>query len=368
MVSFCTCWDWKSCPTHPACAVFSSGSRPRPFASWCRLTINCAKCGLWCLPHPRTSLEFHLDSVVLTLYVANNKVPAWATTPKPKDVRPYHPDPLFRKVMDRSSGTGRCAPVTPGSNTGARHFVRRCLDKAPPAIPRSRIRFLADCGFFFRSPHPGFWIQWGCGYTIVCRSYQAYQQLAEKAGFQDLQTGWGFAEFEHRARRNGPKAHRFIAIRRPLPLDPEQAAQLTLFKDKHYSYSILVSNLGLTPWRTWTAYVERANIERSIRELLSDLALNKIPTPGAGQPTWRFSSLLLLAYNLVHWFKRLCLPQAQWGITVETLRHKLLAIPANLICRSGRNVLLLPRQYDHQNEFLAAAAKVSNLKSLKLRR
>jgi hypothetical protein len=315
------------------------------------------------LPHPRTSLEFHLDSVVLTLY-GKQQGARLGYNPKAKGRPSYHPILCF-EGHGQEFWHGSLRPGDAGSNTGARHFVRRCLDKAPPAIPRSRIRFLADCGFFSGALIQDL-DQWGCGYTIVCRSYQAYQQLAEKAGFQDLQTGWGFAEFEHRPQK-WPQAHRFIAIRRPLPLDPEQAAQLTLFKDKHYSYSILVSNLGLTPWRTWTAYVERANIERSIRELLSDLALNKIPTQ-CWTANVAFFQLLLLAYNLVHWFKRLCLPQAQWGITVETLRHKLLAIPANLICRSGRNVLLLPRQYDHQNEFLAAAAKVSNLKSLKLRR
>ena len=38
-----------------------------------------------------------------------------------------------------------------------------------------------------------------------------------------------------------------------------------------------------------------------------------------------FLQLLLLAYNLVHWFKRLCLPEEKLRTTVETLRHRLLA-------------------------------------------
>jgi hypothetical protein len=315
------------------------------------------------LPQPRTSLEFHLDSVVLTLY-GKQQGARIGYNPNAKGRRSYHPILCF-EGHGQEFWHGSLRPGDAGSNTGARHFVRRCLDKVPSAIPCSRIRFLADAGFY-----SGALIEdldrWGCGYTIVCRAYEAYKQLAEQAGFQELKMGWAAAQFEHRP-KTWSQPHRFIAIRRPLPRDPQEAAQLTLFKDKRYSYSVLVSNLGLTPWRTWTAYVGRANIERSFRELLNDLALSKIPTQN-WTANVAFLQLLLLAYDLVHWFKRLCLPPQELGTTVETLRHELFAIPAELICRSGRNVAILPCQYDHQNEFLAAAAKVTGLRSLKLRR
>lgn len=318
---------------------------------------------LFAFPSPRSSLEFHLDSVVLTLY-GKQQGARIGYNPKAKGRPSYHPILCF-EGHGQEFWHGSLRPGDAGSNTGARHFVRRCLDKVPAAIPLTRVRILADSGFFSH-----FLIedldQWGCGDTIVGRNYEHYQRLAESAGFQDLKLGWGVAEFEHRPQK-WSQPHRFIAIRRPLPVAPEQTAQLTLFKDKRYSYSILVSNLGLTPWRTWTDYVGRANIERSFRELRHDLALNKIPTE-VWTANVAFLQLLLLAYNLVHWFKRLCLPPDQLGITVETLRHELLAIPAELICRSGQNVLRLPSRYNHQIEFLAAAANVEKLKSLKLRR
>jgi hypothetical protein len=240
---------------------------------------------LFMRPQPRTSLEFHLDSVVLTLY-GKQQGARIGYNPKAKGRPSYHPLLCF-EGHGQEFWHASLRPGDAGANTGARHFVRRCLDKVPPSLPYSRIRFLADAGFFSGTLIDDL-DQWGCGYTIVCRSYESYRKLAQQAGFQDLNMGWGFAEFEHRPQK-WAKAHRFIAIRRPLPVDPEQAAQLTLFKDKRYSYSILVSNLGLTPWRTWTDYVGRANIEKSFRELLNDLALNKFP-PEVGLPTWRFSS------------------------------------------------------------------------------
>jgi hypothetical protein len=50
-------------------------------------------------------------------------------------------------------------------------------------MARSRIRFLADSGFFSGALIDDL-DQWGCGYTIVCRRYEAYQQMAEKTGLK----------------------------------------------------------------------------------------------------------------------------------------------------------------------------------------
>jgi hypothetical protein len=250
---------------------------------------------LFHFPKPRSSLVFHLDSVILTLY-GHQQGARRGYNPKARGRRSYHPILCF-EGHGQEFWHGSLRPGDAGSNTGARHFVRRCLEKVPAGIARSRIRYLADAGFFSGSLIHDL-DQWGCGFTIVCRSYEAYHKMAEKAGFKELKFGWAVAEFMHRPQK-WPKEHRFIAIRRPLPTDPEEASQLTLFKDTRYSYSVLVSNLGLSPWRTWTDYVQRSNIEKSIRELLNDLALSKVPSQ-IWTANVAFLQLLLLAYNLVH--------------------------------------------------------------------
>ena len=312
---------------------------------------------LFALPKPRSSLEFHLDSVVLTLY-GKQQGARLGYNPHAKGRRSYHPILCFEN-HGQEFWHGSLRPGDAGANTGARFFVKRILAKVPAHVARSRIRFLMDAGFFSGNLVADL-DQVGCGYTIVARSYEAYHKMAEKAGFQDLEFGWGVAEFRHRPQR-WDSEHRFIAVRRPLPVDPEEASQLTLFKDTQYSYSVVVTNLALQPWRVWTQYVDRANIEKSIRELLNELALGKIPTQ-----TWTanvaFFQLLLFAYNIMHWFKRLCLPEAQLRTTMETLRHELIGLPAKLSFRSGKNVLILPRRYQHKAAFLAAAAKVEKFK------
>lgn len=311
---------------------------------------------LFCLPCKRTSLTFHLDSVVLTLW-GRQQGARLGYNPKARGRRSYHPILCF-EGHGQEFWHGSLRPGDAGSNTGARFFVKRCLEKVPSHIARRRIRFLCDAGFFSGGLVEDL-DQAGCAYTIVGRSYEAYHHLAEKAGFQDLKLGWGVTEFRHRPQR-WKKEHRFIAIRRPLPVDPEEASQLTLFKDTRYSYSILVTNLEINGWKIWNDYLQRSNIERSIRELLNDLALNKIPTQ-SWTANVAFFQLLLFAYNLLHWFKRLCFQEQLLGRTTETLRHQLIELPGKLTCSGGKNILLLPKAYPYQRDFLNAMSRVEKL-------
>ena len=218
------------------------------------------------------------------------------------------------------------------SSVAWKRFPRTSLALAFASWP-TRVSFRERSSTFSR--------QAGCTYSLVCRSYEVYHHLAEQAGFRDLKLGWGVAEFRHKPQR-WKREHRFIAIRRPLPVDPEESTQLTLFKDTRYSYSILVTNLDINPWKVWNDYLQRSNIERSIRELLNDLALSKIPTH-----TWTanvaFFQLLLFAYNLLHWFKRLCFPEPLLGMTTDTLRHQFLELPGKLNYTAGKTYCCFPK-------------------------
>ena len=353
---FCSLLGLKQWPDESTLRRFLQRLSPQAIRQVVRLHDQFRE-ELFAVAAPRSTLSFHLDSVVLTVY-GKQQGARRGYNPKDKGRRSYHPLLCF-EAHGQEFWHASLRPGDAASNTGARHFVRRCLEKVPSSIARSRIRFLADAGFFSGGLIEDLTLA-GCGFTIVCRSYEAYRQLAERAGFTELKLGWAYAEFRHRPQK-WPREHRFIAIRRPLPVDPDEARQLTLFKDANYSYSILVSNLGLSPWRTWIDYAQRANIERSFRQLRNELALSKIPSQ-SWTANVAFLQLLALAYNLVHWFKRLCLPPEQLLTSIETLRHQFFGLPARLICRAGKNVLLLPRQYPYQKEFLTALARIQKLK------
>jgi hypothetical protein len=308
-------------------------------------------------PQPRTTLTFDLDAVVLTLYGHQQRARI-GYNPKHKGRRSYHPLLCF-EAHGQEFWHGSLRPGDSGANTGVIPFFQRCLAKVPPQIARSRIRVRADAGFFSKKL-VSYLDQAGCGYIIVARSYPNLCALAVQAGFRRLHFGWEVAELDYRPQK-WKHPHRFIVVRRPVPENPEELQQLTLFQDRHYSYSVLVTNLPLDPWRVYQAYVARANIEKTLRELLYDLPLNKIPTH-----QWianvAYFQMLLFAYNLVHWFKRLCLPAEYRGATVETVRSDFLVLPAKLTSRAGRNVLQLPKDYHYQQAFLRAAQQIQKLR------
>jgi hypothetical protein len=121
---------------------------------------------------------------------------------------------------------------------------------------------------------------------------------------------------------------RFVVIRRPQPEDASE--QLRLFQLGRYHYQVLVTNLPLQPLNLWRFYNDRAAVELIIKQLKGDYALGHIPTRHYLANETYFH-LLLLAYNLMNWFKRLCLPPQFQTATLQTLRQKILLIREPLL-------------------------------------
>ena len=101
-------------------------------------------------------------------------------------------------------------------------------------------------------------------------------------------------------------------------------------------------------------------IEKNIRELLYDYPLGKIPTDD-----WianvAFFQMSLFAFNIVHWFKRLCLPVEYRYATLDTIRSDFLMLPAKLTKEGSYNILVLPKDYHYQDQFEAALKKLNRL-------
>jgi len=136
---------------------------------------------------------------------------------------------------------------------------------------------------------------------------------------------------------------------------------LKLFKDKKYVYHVFVTNLKLSPWRVYLFYRPRAAVEKNIRELLYDYPLGKIPTD-SWTSNVAFFQILLFAANIVHWFKRLCLPEEYLTTTLETIRTDFIVVPAKLVKKDRNNIVRLPHDFHHQKEFLDAYSKIYKLR------
>jgi hypothetical protein len=238
-----------------------------------------------------------------------------------------------------------------------------CLAKVPPGIARSRIRVRGDAGFFGKRVVE-FLEGEGAGYTFVAKEHKPIKALARGCRFQKLRSGWEVGEFRYQPSR-WQASHRFVVVRRPIPTDPVEAKQLTLFKDTKYAYHVLVTNLRTHPWRVWRFYAQRARIEKHIRELLYDYPLARIPT-AEWLPNVAFFQFLLFAFDLVHYFRRLCLPPAYRTTTLKTVRRELLVVPGRLVKAKNRYRLRLPHGYHFESAFRHALAKISKLQPVKI--
>jgi len=88
---------------------------------------------LFSLPKPRTQLEFHLDSVVLTLY-GKQQGARKGYNPRKKGRPSYHPILCF-EAHGQEFWHGSLRPGDAASSTGARFMVKHCLEKVPPTLP-----------------------------------------------------------------------------------------------------------------------------------------------------------------------------------------------------------------------------------------
>jgi hypothetical protein len=243
----------KQFPDETALRRFLHRLSPKAIRQFARLHDQ-LRAQLFSLPERRTTLVFHLDSVVLTVY-GKQQGARLGYNPKKKGRPSYHPLLCF-EAHGQEFWHGSLRPGDAASNTGARALVRRCLEKVPAQVPWSRVRLLADSGFFSGKLVSDL-DEAGPGYIIVCPKAKNYLALAQRAGFKEMSFGWAVAAFHFKPRR-WKQEHRFIMVRRPLPEDPEEAKQLTLFKVGRYAYSAFVTNLELQPWMIWKTYQARA--------------------------------------------------------------------------------------------------------------
>ena len=138
-------------------------------------------------------------------------------------------------------------------------------------------------------------------------------------------------------------------------------ARTTLFTVGRYTYHAYVTNFRLPPIAVYHFYNQRAAMELIIKELKADYPLAKIPT-NQFAANEAFFHLLLFAYNLTNWFKRLVLPAAYHSFTLATLRRQLLLISGELVHTPQGPVLRLPPSPSRRQVIEHARTHIARLK------
>jgi hypothetical protein len=305
-------------------------------------------------PKTPTSIILDLDTTILTVYGRLEEARKGYNPHKPGRLS-YHPLLCF-EAHTQDCLHERFCPGGESTGLEKKRFIEESLSKLPPHIYRIRLR--GDSKWYDRKILP-FLDDNNIGYTIVARVSQPIQRIVGGLRYHKFKRDWEAAEFKYQPHQYTP--HRFIVVRRFL--SEEDGAQLTLFTLKNYAYHVIVTNLDLPPESVWRFYCDRARIELNIKELKWDYYLSKIPTKSFSANQSYFH-LLLFAYNIVNWFKRLCLPKQFHYATLQTIRREFLVLPARLVRSGHKNLLKLPAGYVYNWVFDYAIKRIQKLEAI----
>ena len=283
------------------------------------------------LPDHRSRLLFDLDSTVVTSF-GHQEGAEVGYNPHYRGKRSY--DPLLCVEANSSFlWDVELRRGDAGTWAGSVELLACCFLSGPSDIREFRAR--ADAGFGY-GPVLDMLETRFAQYSVVARMTPSLKHALKGLRYEQMNSRWEIAEFEHRP-HDWPHARRCIVARRSIEdSDPEP----TLFTMGRYVYRAWHTNLPLTPAGVWHFYDGRAGMERRIREIREDYALSKIPTR-AFEANALYLEVVRLAYNLVTAFQRTCLPNEWQSLTLSKLRHRLFWLPGELTRPQNRPTLRL---------------------------
>ena len=305
------------------------------------------------LPERPSRVIFDVDSTVLVVYGKQEQARI-GYNPIKRGRPSYHPLLCF-EGRSRDFWHGELRPGDAHTAAGILDLLTACFAKIPSSVRSVILR--ADKGFYDHGLVE--WLEAGkAGFVVVARLTGPIKRRLAHLRYTSPSRGVEVAEFRYQPTR-WRRSYRFVVIRRPQPEEPTE--QLTLFKLGRYHYQVLVTNLPLQPLNLWRFYNDRAGIELVIRQLKRDYALGRIPGHHFLANETYFH-LMLLAYNLTNWFKRLCLPPQFQNATLQTLRQKILSMPAQLVRTGNRSRLNLPASGQSEAAWLHALRNIERLR------
>lgn len=307
------------------------------------------------LPFSRTSYWLDFDSTVRTIW-GNQEGAFRGYNPHNKGKKSYHPL-LCIEAHRRECLGGELRYGNVHTAEGVRAMLTKVLAVLPKGVRSLRSR--ADAGFY----DGGFVAQLSenlVEFAIVARMTAPLKQKVPGLRYTKIDEILATAEFRYQP-HDWDTRYRFVVLRERLT--ERRDAQLTLFKMQAYAYHVIVTNSALTPYGVFTFYQDRSGMEPIIGAMRDGYLLGTAPTKHFAANAL-YTELSMLAYNLITWFKILCLPEEWQAYTIDTLRHKLLLIPGVFTRTGHRPMLKLPKNTLYQKEFFFAQQRIKKLKPL----
>lgn len=305
-----------------------------------------------CSPSTPSSFWFDCDSTVQTLY-GNQEGALRGYNPDHLGKKSYHPLVVTEAHLKDCLG-GLLRPGNVHTADGIDELMRAVFSILPH---HNRLRFRADAGFYDGN-FVSFLRENQAQFAIVARLASPFRLKVGGLKYHRITPLFSTAEFRYQP-HGWQKKERFVVLRRNLPKEPVES-QVTLFTLDQYAYSIIVTNLNLEPYNVFRFYQDRSAQERIVRTLKEDYPFGKAPTNSFAANAL-YAELSLLAYNLVTWFKRLCLPDDWQSFTLPTIRHRLLMMPGEFVRSRNIPTLRFPRNNPYQNTFHYAQEQIKKL-------
>lgn len=307
------------------------------------------------LPHTPSSFWLDCDSTAQTLY-GNQEGAIKGYNPAHPGKKSYHPLIVTEAHLGDCLG-GILRPGNAHTADGIQNLIRKVL----PFLPHgNRLRLRADAGFY-DGDFVALLKENRVEFAVVAHITAPIRNRVNGLRYAKISSIFSVSEFRYQPHEWKEK-ERFVVLRRKLPPE-EQGFQTTLFTLDRYAYSVIVTNLDLQPYNVFRFYQDRSAQERIVRTLKDDYPFGKAPTQSF-EANALYAELSLLAYNLVSWFKRLCLPADWQSYTLPTIRHRLLMMPGEFVRSGNIPTLRFPRNNPYQDTFHYAQKQIKKLHPL----
>ena len=302
-----------------------------------------------------TRLTLDLDSHVETVYGNQQRAKAGYNPKKPWR-KSFHPLLCFIGET-RDFLWGKFRSGNKYTSQGAIEFLKECLKRLPCGIKDIFLR--ADSGFF-----DGKFLdkveKRSIKYAVAVKLYSTIQARLGGISYRDIGGGVEVGEFRYQGYK-WEKVRRMVLIREEIKEGAAKKKQPKLFDLKGYSYQVVVTNIEeWSPEEVWRFYNQRACVENMIKEGMMGYGLDVAVSHYYGANVAHFF-LVMLAYNLMNWFKEGVLGQREVKRMAKWIRERFFYIPGKLVKRGRKWVLNLWQNYPWQEEYRKAERRLEVL-------
>lgn len=305
------------------------------------------------LPTTLSSFWVDCDSTACTLY-GNQEGVVKGYNPNRRGKKSYHP------LLITEGHRGDClAGMLRNGNAHTAEGIGPLIDRVRLLLPhRQNLRLRADSGFYSGDLIAN--VRSDMAFSVVAKMTAPIKAAVEGKTYKSISKKFSTSSFLYQP-HGWEHEERFVILRRLLPTEEQE--EQTLFTLDAYAYSVVTTNLPLTPYGVFQFYGDRMGMERIIRMLKDDYPFGTAPTAHF-EANALYAELSMLAYNLIIWFKRLCLPEDWQSCTLPTIRHRLLMIPGEFVKTHNVPTLRMPRNTLYQDVFHEAQKRIAKLSPL----